>query len=167
MAAVARGRVIGTIGRRRIGLFQRELHTEIVIHAGAETVWRVLTDFARYPEWNPFIFGIEGMLAAGERLTVHFARAGSKSVTFKPTVLYTERAREVRWLGHLLLPRLFDGEHCFRIEPIDEARVRFVQRELFKGLLVPLFWRDLDTHTRDSFRRMNEALRERAERMEG
>jgi len=158
---------VSAIGHRANRLFRRELHTEIVIRAAAETVWGVLTDFARYPEWNPFIFSIEGKLAAGQRLTVRFAREGSKSVTFRPTVLYTEGLREVRWLGHLLLPLLFDGEHSFFMEPIDVESVRFVQREVFTGFLVPLFWRDLDTHTRKRFHKMNRALKERAERMEG
>ena len=148
-------------------LFRRELYTEIVICAAAETVWGVLTDFERYPEWNPFIFSIEGRLTAGERLTVQFAREGSKRVTFRPTVLYSETFREVRWIGHLLLPYIFDGEHALELEPIDNGSVRFVQRETFTGLLVPLFWRDLDTHTRGRFRRMNEALKERAERLDG
>jgi uncharacterized membrane protein len=33
----------------------KEIHTEIEINAPAEKVWRVLTDFAAYPEWNPFV----------------------------------------------------------------------------------------------------------------
>jgi uncharacterized protein YndB with AHSA1/START domain len=32
----------------------KEIHTEIEINSPAEKVWRVLTDFATYPEWNPF-----------------------------------------------------------------------------------------------------------------
>lgn len=156
-----------TIGRRGNGLFRRELHTEVVICAAAGTVWDVLTDFARYPEWNPFIFSIEGKLAVGERLSVRFAGGELKNVTFRPTVLYIEKLREVRWLGHLLLPLLFDGEHRFAIEPLDDASVRFVQQEVFSGLLVPLFWRDLDARTREGFQRMNRALKKRAERVEG
>ncbi len=32
----------------------KEIHTEIEINAPAGKVWRVLTDFPSYPEWNPF-----------------------------------------------------------------------------------------------------------------
>ena len=84
-------------------------------------------------------------------------------MTFKPKVLKAEPNRELRWLGHLLVPGLFDGEHSFTIEPLEENRIRFVQREAFKGLLVPLFARSLDNNTRRGFEEMNHALKERAE----
>src|ERR687898_2006844 len=70
---------------------------------------------------------------------------------------------ELRWLGHLFVPGLFDGEHSLSIQPLEENRVRFVQREAFKGLLVPLFARSLDNNTRRGFEEMNRALKERAE----
>jgi hypothetical protein len=61
------------------------------------------------------------------------------------------------------VPGLFDGEHSFTIQPLGENRVRFVQREAFKGLLVPLFGRSLDSNTQRGFEEMNRALKERAE----
>jgi uncharacterized protein YndB with AHSA1/START domain len=36
----------------------KELHSEIEIDASAERVWAILTDFASYPRWNPFIRSI-------------------------------------------------------------------------------------------------------------
>jgi hypothetical protein len=63
----------------------------------------------------------------------------------------------------LLIPGLFDGEHIFSIEPIGPDRVRFVQREIFTGLLVPLFARGLDTDTQHGFDEMNQALKAQAE----
>jgi uncharacterized protein YndB with AHSA1/START domain len=33
----------------------RPLHTEIEIEASPDRVWKTLTDFAAYPDWNPFI----------------------------------------------------------------------------------------------------------------
>jgi hypothetical protein len=46
---------------------------------------------------------------------------------------------------------------------LEEDRVRFVQREAFRGLLVPLFARSLDNSTLRGFEEMNRALKERAE----
>lgn len=141
----------------------KELHTEIEIDAPAERVWHLLTDFASYPRWNPFIRSIDGRPIPGERLEVRLEPPGGRGMTFKPEVLKADPERELRWLGHLLVPGLFDGEHSFTIRPLAEDRVRFVQREEFKGLLVPLFARSLDANTRRGFEQMNAALKERAE----
>ena len=141
----------------------KELHTEIEIDAPAERVWRLLTDFASYPQWNPFIRSISGQLTPGEHLRVRLEPPGGRGMTFKPEVLEAAPNRELRWLGHLLVPGLFDGEHSFAIQPLEENRVRFVQREAFKGLLVPLFARGLEANTRRGFEQMNGALKERAE----
>ncbi len=140
----------------------KELHTEIEIDAPAERVWRLLTDFASYPQWNPFIRNISGQPSPGERLEVRLEPPGGRAMTFKPKVLNAEPNRELRWLGHLLVPGLFDGEHSFTIQPLEGNRVRFVQREAFKGLLVPLFARSLETNTQRGFEEMNRALKERA-----
>ena len=141
----------------------KELHSEIQIDAPAERVWRLLTDFDSYPQWNPFIRNISGQPAPGERLEIRLAPPGGRAMTFKPKVLRAEPNRELRWLGHLLVPGLFDGEHSFSIQALDENRIRFVQREAFKGLLVPLFARSLETNTQRGFEEMNRALKERAE----
>ena len=141
----------------------KEIHTEIEIHAPAERVWRVLTDFAAYPEWNPFVRRGEGEVKVGSRLHVFIQPSGGKGMSFSPRVLVADPDRELRWLGRLWVPGLFDGEHSFVIEPLDEGRVRFIQRERFGGLLVPLLWNILDGQTRRGFDEMNRALRVRCE----
>jgi hypothetical protein len=141
----------------------KELHTEIEIDAPAERVWELLTDFASYPQWNPFIRTISGQPITGQRLEVRIEPPGGRGMTFKPMVLNAEDNRELRWLGHLLVAGLFDGEHSLAIQPLDENRVRFIQREVFRGLLVALFASSLDTNTQRGFEEMNRALKERAE----
>jgi hypothetical protein len=142
----------------------RELDTNIEINATPQRVWQILTDFESYPRWNPFIKSIGGEPKEGSRLKVFIQPPGSRGMTFKPVVLKAEPGRELRWLGHLLVPGLFDGEHRFVIEPKGESRVIFTQAESFKGLLVPLFWKSLDEHTREGFNQMNEALKNLATR---
>jgi len=141
----------------------KELRSEIEIHAPAERVWWVLTDFASFPQWNPFIRRAGGDIRKGQRLEVRMQPSGAAGMTFRPTVLIAEPGRELRWIGHLLIPGLFDGEHIFTIEPLGANRVRFVQREIFTGILVPLLAKSLDTNTRRGFEEMNRALKARAE----
>src|SRR5918994_717016 len=141
----------------------KELHSEIEIDASAQRVWGILTDFASYPEWNPYIRKISGEPRVGEHLEVRFEPPGSRGITLKPKVLNAEPNRELRWLGHLLVAGLFDGKHTLAIQPLEEDRVRFIQGETFGGLLVPLFARSLDKGTRRGFEEMNRALKERAE----
>ena len=141
----------------------KELRTEIEIQASDKRVWQLLIDFASFPQWNPFIRQAKGEAKVGARLQVHIQPSGASSMTFKPTVLKVEPNRELRWLGRLLMPGLFDGEHTFTIESLEANRIRFTQREVFTGLLVPLFSRNLDTDTRRGFEEMNQALKSRAE----
>jgi hypothetical protein len=141
----------------------KELCSEIEIHASSERVWQILTDFNRFPRWNPFIRWAKGEAKTGARLKVHIQPSGASGMTFKPTVLKTEPNRELRWLGRFLIPGLFDGEHIFSIEALGLQHVRFTQREIYTGWLVPLLAHGLDTDTRRGFEEMNQALKVLAE----
>jgi hypothetical protein len=139
----------------------RQLETSVHIDAAADAVWDVLTDFDRYPEWNPFITSIAGALAAGARLSVSLAPPGGRTVAMKPTVRAVEPGRRLAWLGHLGVPGIFDGEHEFVVEPGGGGAI-FTQRETFRGALVPFVGRLLE-RTRTGFEAMNAALKKRVE----
>jgi len=141
----------------------KEIRTEIDIEASADRVWHSLTDFPAFAEWNPFIRHVSGVPKVGTKLEVFMQSSGTRVMRFRPTVTNAERDRELRWLGHLGVPGLFDGEHIFEIEALGEKRVHFVQRERFRGILVPLLARSLDRDTKRGFEEMNRALRSRME----
>ena len=140
----------------------REETTDIVINATAERVWDALTDFNSLPEWNPFIQQISGEVEKGKRIKVRLQPPEGRGMTFRPTVLKAEPDRELRWIGRVLIPGIFDGEHYFRIEPQADGGVRFVQGEKFTGLLVPFFGGIIKNAVR-GFEEMNRALKDRAE----
>lgn len=139
----------------------KRIVTQVDIAASASRVWHVLTDFAAYPQWNPFITEIAGSAEVGQRLRVRIHPPGRSTMTFRPTVLTAEPGRQLRWRGQLFIPGLFDGEHLFLIERVDEGRVRLNHSETFSGILVPLIWNSIEGPTTQGFRLMNEALRER------
>jgi hypothetical protein len=141
----------------------KEITTNIEIGAPAITVWRILTDLKRFPEWNPFVRRAEGEVSEGECLRVSATAPGMPSMTFKSTITRVIPEQEFRWLARLLIPGLLDGEHIFEIEPLGEKGVRFIQREQLCGLFVPALWRILNVSTRKGFAAMNRVLKKQAE----
>jgi hypothetical protein len=138
--------------------FRNEIRSETTIEGTPDEVWGVLSDFASYPEWNPGMAQVLGEANAGTRLHIRFQLNGGRVMTMKPTVLVAEPGRELRWLGRLLLPGIFDGEHRFEIHEAEPGRVRFVQGERFKGLLVPFLRKLIEVDTATTFTKVNAAL---------
>src|SRR5436309_10428636 len=79
----------------------KEVSSEIVIEAPADRVWQVLTDFAKFPEWNPFIKKMSGEPRTGAKLEVRIEPRGGRAMTFKPKMVNVETNREMCWIGKL------------------------------------------------------------------
>jgi hypothetical protein len=137
------------------------ISVETRIGAPAEAVWAVLTDFASYPQWNPFIRRFEGNLALGAKVEVVLQPDGSRPTTFHPTIVELEPGQAFGWIGHVLVRGVFDGRHHFELRQ-DGAGTLLVQSESFEGLLVPLFKGTLSAAGR-GFLAMNEVVKQRAE----
>jgi hypothetical protein len=139
------------------------LSTEIQINATPEKIWNVLTQFEQYPDWNPFIKSIQGIASEGKKIKARIEPPEASGMTFQPRVLAFKPHQEFRWLGHLLFPGLFDGEHFFLLKDNGNGTTTFVHGETFSGILVPLFKKMLDHNTKKGFEMMNNALKQKAE----
>lgn len=142
----------------------KEIKTEILINSNPAKIWNILMDFERYPTWNPFIRSIKGQPRIGFKITIRLEPPDAKGMTINPTILEKDNERKFRWLGHLLFPGLFDGEHIFELIDNKNGTTTFIQRELFKGLLIPLFNKLLDDNTRRGFEQMNQQLKFESEK---
>ena len=121
-------------------------------------------DDGRQDDRTVFSVDLPRPVEPGSQLTVRIEQPGGKGMTFKPTVLKAEPAQELRWIGRLMFPGIFDGEHHFIIDEQEDKRVRFVQGERFTGILVPLMAPiGLFKNTQQGFEAMNQALKARAE----
>jgi hypothetical protein len=141
----------------------KNIQTEILINTDITKVWDVLMNFDNYPKWNPFITSISGESKLGSRLTVSIKPPGGNGMTFKPNILTLEANKEFRWKGKLGINGIFDGEHYFILEVLENDKTKFIQGEKFSGLLVPLVGKMLDK-TQKGFEAMNEKLKEMTER---
>lgn len=136
----------------------------IEIDAPPAKVWAVLTDLSRYPEWNPHIRAGRGQVVAGNRLTLRMYPPSGRAVTIRPLVLAAVPGAQWRLRGGLpgIAGRLiFTGEHSFTLTAVGGG-TRLVQRETFRGALVPFIGTALSA-ARHSFQEHNEALKKRVE----
>lgn len=140
----------------------KELRTEIEIQATPEKVWQILTALDKYPEWNPFIHHAVGTARVGEKVDITFP-SGKKDMTLHCTVIRVETNKELCWRYHVGHPALFRGEHSFTLIHLGDDRVRFIDKEIFNGLLIFTQAKDIDMKTRQGFETMDKALKARAE----
>ena len=140
-----------------------QIVTEIDITASPERVWSILMDFPAYPQWNPFIRSLSGVAKPGEKLRATIQPQEYRTMTFRPRVLRATDQQELRWLGHLGFPGLFDGEHYFQLTGLSNGYTRFTQGEQFSDILVGIFISSMEAATKAGFVAMNAALKDRAE----
>jgi len=155
------------------GLFAKNLHVSAIeIDAPVATVWAIMTDFDRYPEWNPLN---------------RFFRLDSKAepnhfVTFGPSWGPYDRAEggpfpdpdmtqhemitiweENRCLAYADIRRLIKAERVQYISTVQEGRTRYLTYERLSGLLSPLVQRQYGARIVAGFTANGIALKRRAE----
>ncbi|MCU0955716.1 MAG: SRPBCC domain-containing protein [Hyphomicrobium sp.] len=144
----------------------QEIKSSVDIDASAAMVWAILTDFASYRRWNPFIRAIAGKPAARSRLTLTLQCQGRQPLSTRCTLTRVREPRELSWRRHRIVPAFLSSEHRFRIESLAAGGVRFHHSEQINGLLASLLGRGWLRATEQDFHAMNHALKTRAERVE-
>ena len=140
----------------------KEIYTEEIIKAPVANIWEILTNKEKLPAWNPFIKSLKGDLQPGKTIEVFLQPPGMSGMKIKPTVLVFEANKEFRWKGKLWMGGIFDGEHYFILEDLQDGTVKFVHGEKFNGILVPIMDGILKK-TKAGFELMNRALKESCE----
>lgn len=138
---------------------KHQISTSVTINSDISTVWKVLTNFENYAQWNPFIKSIQGNIQVGRKF-----KAEIDNMKFQPTTLVYEENKEFTWLGRLLFPGVFDGKHSFLLGENSDGTTTLIQKESFGGILVGFMKKKLDSHILSQFKLMNEELKTMAER---
>jgi len=139
----------------------KQIETAIEIKASKEAIWTVLMNFEDYPTWNPFIKSIKGKAEKGKQIEVNIQLEGMKLQTFTPEVLVFDVNKEFRWKGKLGIKGIFDGEHYFILETIDNQTTKFIHGEKFTGILSGIIYKMISEKTEKGFKAMNRAIQEK------
>src|SRR4051794_9018299 len=113
-----------------------ELRSEVEINAPIAHVYGVLVDFARYPEWNPFLTAVSGKLEVGQKLSLEMSLPEGQTYLLEPRVTRVTENAELRWQGRFLFPALLEAEHFFLLSEREGGLTRVVQGENFSGFLL-------------------------------
>jgi hypothetical protein len=133
------------------------------IDAPPGAVWAVLTDLARYPEWNPLFGQAAGNLGVGQRIRLCSRRPDGRRVTTRPRITAVTPDEELRWTGRPagMPPGLLTGEHSFTLRPGNGGTL-VLQRVAVRGFMVRFSGRRLD-RAEEGWRALNGALKARVE----
>jgi S-(hydroxymethyl)glutathione synthase len=142
---------------------QETLDTEITIAAPAQTVWAVLDDISRYPDWNPLVPELKGRTIVGEQIEGVLTREGMPNVPLKPTLTAIVGARELRWLSQRPTPGEFRAEHYFLLRKGTDGTTHVIHNEDFSGTFLEKVWEPINSFGRAAYDKMNLALKDRAE----
>jgi hypothetical protein len=114
----------------------RALATRFSVPQSPDQVWSVLIDYPSYARWNSFMRKVSGEVGVGQKLnvTIHLSSGGKMSI--KPKLLVVDKNRELRWVGHLIVNGLFDGQHYWVLSRNASGGTDIVHGERFTGLLV-------------------------------
>ncbi len=115
----------------------REVKGSVEIDAPVEKVWAVVTDFASYPKWNPFIVELTGELKPGVVCTVVTRSTKGKEMKFPSKVVEVKDKEKLLFKG---TPKkgLISSDHYFIFEPLDSGKTKFSQSIAFTGIMVPM-----------------------------
>lgn len=126
-------------------------------------VWRVLTDFPRYPEWNPFILEVKGVVRQNAVVPYRFEFPRGIRLWANARILRFSPEQELRWTAHFLSPSVFNGEHYFAIAQPSGSQCLFQHGEIFTGVTLQIAWPIIRAYGQQIYGSLNEALKRRAE----
>jgi hypothetical protein len=137
----------------------RSHSASIQIAAEPAAIWSILTDGARFPEWEPASERVEGSIAPGEK--VKFFIKSSPARAFPVRVTTFDPPKRLVFTGGMPLG-LFRGLRTQTLAAMPDGSTRFTIREEFSGPLEPLIGRSIPDLT-PIFEAYAAALKARAE----
>ena len=136
----------------------KKYNATITIKASPEAIWKIITDASGYPGWDLSMDHIEGKLALGETVKF-FTKLSTQAFPVKVTAF--EPNKRMVLTGGMPLG-LFKSERTHSLTTNQDASTTFHTEEIFSGLLLPLFGKNIPDLT-ENFKAFAAALKKRAE----
>ena len=148
----------------------RSVGASIEIDAPVEQVWAVLTDVARYPEWNPFTVSVKTDFELGSPVDMQVCLFGKtnkdgtrKTMNQVEYVTGYEEGRRVSW-GVPVGPSWFVlADRWQELTDLGGGRTRYETVDEFTGVGVGFMLLLMERHMKRGFTEVAQALKARCE----
>ncbi len=132
------------------------------VSAAPEKVWKVLTGFEEYRDWNPFLQKIDGPLELEAPLNISMAGLPSKRQRFSVSGIVQNKYFSFTAVS-VLGGWWYHSEHVFRIVLQNGGSIEFVNEAYCHGLSLKFSKNKLSGLLRKGMAAMNNALKRRCE----
>ena len=107
---------------------------QIIIHAPASLVWRVLTALDQYGNWNRYAIEAHGTLKAGGEVEI-VAKLGNGSQRVNNRVLEIIPEQKLCWVSLNWYQFLVHGTRCRFLKAQPDGTTLFLEQETMQGPL--------------------------------
>ena len=146
------------------GSATQEIRTEIEIAAPPEKVWAVLSDVAKWQEWSPIINKSVGSAELGNTLEITMLgkEEGQDGPVYSPEVIKFEAPKIFQWRAHMMAGFIMTNDKVFELEKTGSG-TKLIHKELFSGMLAPIFCGKMEEGVPPMLNAMNKALKKLVE----
>jgi hypothetical protein len=141
-----------------------KIATETAVNASPDTIWKTLTGFAAYPEWNRVLKSVQGEAApdAALQVQIQFYGQNVSKLSGKVTGFIPPKYFSWSW-SHALGAWFLATEHVFRLKERDDGSVIFFQEMYYTGLGLKFRRSSIEHMARLTLDKLNDDLKSRVE----
>lgn len=109
------------------------------INAPIDIVWQTLMDVDSYKMWSTMLHYEGGTIAKDETITLRLTLPNGTDYQFSPKVVDLQPNKRFAWKATTFINGIFDGEHIFELEAVNDNTTCLTNREVYSGILSPIF----------------------------
>lgn len=142
----------------------KDYQIEIEINSPKEIVWKAISDFKNYPNWNSvLVMKNNDSLIVGEKFHVTIIQPNGKKSNFKAVAISKEEFQSFSATQTMIGKWFFQATHFFIIKEVDKENIIFIQKWELKGLIASLFRKQIFKEL-EAFKEMNSELKKYVEK---
>ena len=134
------------------------------IDAPPAVVWEVLTDLARYREWNPFVIGCRSTLVPGEPIDL-LVKLRAKPQNQREWMIENVAGKRFAYRMKPFPLGALSSRRSHELEELRDGRTRYRSHMQLSGWLMPLVRALLGKDLERGFSEMSAAVRARSEQL--